>query len=408
MYLSLLKKKIRQDILYLHLPDGTTHTFGDSGREAHWYIHSEKALMRIAANWELEMGQTYMDGAWDTGDHDLRDLIAVLRTNFPVSDRQRYRWYTPLLKLLRNAHKISQSYRDISYHYDVKEEVYRLFLDKEMFYSCAYFTHEDNSLEQAQMDKADHIGRKLMLQPGMSVLDIGCGWGSLAFHLASHFGASVTGITLSREQLRVARAEAEKRGLSDKVKFMLSDYREHTDTYDRIVSVGMLEHVGSENLPAYFRRVQEMLKPEGIAMIHSIGELGVPKPTNPWIAKYIFPGGYIPALSEMSMAVEKSGLMTTDVEALHLHYAHTLKHWYLRFREHRDKILELMGGGEQGERFCRMWEFYLVACEASFAHAKLAVYQYQVAHNHYQVPTTRDYLYPPAQADVSLKRTITG
>ena len=390
MFLKLLKKHIQQGILHVHMPDGSDHRFGSSGTEAHWYLRSPSALTRIARNWEFELGQSYMDGDWDTGEYELRNLLFVLRRNFSTADN--IRWYTPFLKLLKQANRISNSYRNIAHHYDVKEDVFRRFLDKEMFYSCAYFRDPDNSLEQAQMDKAAHIAGKLLLEPGQKVLDIGCGWGSLAMYLAQHHQVEVTGITLSREQLRVAKAEAEKRGL-DNLRFELSDYREHQGQYDRIVSVGMLEHVGSEHLDTYFRRVREMLNEDGVAMIHSIGNIGTPKDTNPWIDKYIFPGGRIPSLSEMSTAVERSGLMTADVETLRLHYAYTLKHWYIRFQQHREHIREIMGGPTLGETFCRMWEFYLSACEATFRYSDLVVYQYQLARRHGLVPITRDYLY---------------
>lgn len=390
MYLSLLEKNIKQGTLHLHLPDGTTHRFGDGGTEAHWYVHSEKMMMKIARDWQFQIGQTYMDGYWDSGEYSLRDLLFVLRANFQGSGHRH--WYSPLLSLLNQGNRIARSYQNVAHHYDVKEEVFRRFLDKEMFYSCAYFRDPDNSLEQAQQDKAAHIAGKLLLEPGQHVLDIGCGWGSLAMHLAEHHDVQVTGITLSREQLRVAQTEARARGL-DNLRFKLADYREHTSVYDRIVSVGMLEHVGVENFDTYFRRCHEMLKPDGVALIHSIGNWQVAKETNPWIEKYIFPGGRIPSLTEISLSVEKSGLLTTDIEAWRLHYAYTLMTWYQRFQKNRSDIREIMGGGEEGERFCRMWEFYLVACEATFRYGDLLVYQYQLARQHGSVPITRDYLY---------------
>lgn len=395
MYLSLLEKHIKQGILHLHLPDGTSHRFGDSGTEAHWHVHSEKTLMKIARDWEFEIGQTYMDGAWDSGEHSLRDLLFVLRANFQGTGGPRRRWFSPLLSLLEQGNRIARSYQNIAHHYDVKEEVFRRFLDKEMFYSCAYFRDPDNSIEQAQLDKAAHIAGKLLLEPGQHVLDIGCGWGSLAMYLAEHHDVQVTGITLSREQLRVAQTEARARGL-DNLRFELADYREHSSVYDRIVSVGMLEHVGVENFDTYFRRCHEMLKPDGVALIHSIANWQMAKETNPWIDKYIFPGGRIPSLTEMSLAVEQSGLLTTDIESWRLHYAYTLMNWYLRFQENRAEIRDIMGGEQEGERFCRMWEFYLAACEATFRYGDLLVYQYQLARQHGSVPITRDYLYPGA------------
>ena len=366
------------------MPDGSVQTFGNSGLEAHWYIRDKKAMARIARDWEFELGQTYIEGGWHTGESELEDLLAVLRLNFSTRDTRR--WYTPLMRLYLKINNVSRNYSNISRHYDVKEEVFRKFLDKEMFYSCAYFKQRDNTLEQAQIDKAELIAGKLMLAPGQKVLDIGSGWGSLAFHLAQHYSVEVTGITLSKEQLRVSREEAAKRGLKG-VSFELADYREHQGSYDRIVSVGMLEHVGIDHLRTYFRQVKKLLKDDGIALIHSIGNADTPRETNPWIDKYIFPGGRIPTLSEMAQAVEQSAMFTTDVEVLRLHYAWTLHAWLDRFRANRQEILASMG-----EEFCRMWEFYLAACEAAFEYANLVVYQFQLARRHGVVPVTRDYL----------------
>lgn len=386
MYLTILNNNIKKGILNLHMPDGSTHRFGTRGMEAHWYVRKEAAMKRVAADPAFELGQTYMEQLWDTGGHDLRDLLLVLRGNFQNIDNGR--WYDPLIQLYRRFNRIARSYADIAHHYDTDEAVFRRFLDAEMFYSCAYFKSWNDSLEQAQLNKADHIGDKLLLSPGQTVLDIGCGWGSLAFRLAQRHGAAVTGITLSKEQLRVAREEARRRGLQDLVRFELADYREHQGSYDRIVSVGMLEHVGVENFDTYFRRVREMLKEDGVALIHSIGNIRRPKGTNPWIGKYIFPGGRIPSLSEMAAGVEGSRLMSTDVEVLRLHYARTLHHWLDRFQQHREEIR-----ADKGEEFCRMWEFYLAACESAFACSDLVVFQFQLAHRHGVVPITRDYLH---------------
>lgn len=387
-FFDLLSRHIRKGILHVQMPDGTLHQFGTTGQEATWIINDKRTLRRIALNAEMELGQTYMEGAWDTP--DLPGLLTVLRSNFRPGFS--YGKLAYLQRLMRKANAITRSYNNVAHHYDVREEVYRLFLDREMFYSCAYYRDAANTLEQAQIDKADHICRKLRLEPGMSVLDIGCGWGSLAFRIASTHDVEVTGITLSKEQLRVAREEARKRGANN-VRFLLADYREHEASYDRVVSVGMLEHVGPEYLAPYFTRVRELLKSDGAALIHTIGNTGSPLATNPWLLKYIFPGGYIPTLSELAVAVEKSGLLTTDVESLRLHYATTLQHWHERFSRHRDMIRELMGDGKAGETFCRMWEFYLAGSESSFLAGYLTIYQYQLATGHGIVPITREYLY---------------
>jgi cyclopropane-fatty-acyl-phospholipid synthase len=392
MYLQLLKKHITEGILHLHLPDGTTHTFGTQGLEVNWHIRDEAAIKRVARDWEFELGQTYMEGGWDAGNGDLRQLLGVLRRNFSV--QRTSKWLAPFLKLVKQYNDITRSYRYISYHYDTEENVFRMFLDKEMYYSCAFFRTPEDSLEQAQRQKADIIARKLLLKPGMTVLDIGCGWGSLAFHLAREYGVHVTGITLSNEQLRVARQEADARGLGDHTEFLLSDYREHTGRYDRVVSVGMLEHVGVENFAEYFARINAMLTDNGVALVHTIANRMESQETNPWITRYIFPGGRIPSISETTRGVETGRLMLTDMEVWRLHYAWTLREWLRRFRAHRHEII-----GVRDEAFFRMWEFYLAVCDMSFEFANLVVVQCQLAKQHGVVPVDRNYLFRRPDAE---------
>ena len=334
MYRTLLERHIKNGILHLHLPHGKVYTFGDSGKQVHWHVLSEKAIRRIALDWEFQIGQTYMEGLWHAGDDSLYDLLALLRSNFRT---EKYSWLRPIQGAIQQWNKISRAYTNIAHHYDIDEQVFRYFLDKEMFYSCAYFESETATLEEAQQSKAQHIANKLLLQPGQKVLDIGCGWGSMMFYLAQNYAINVDGITLSKEQLAVARSEANKRRL-DNVDFHLQDYREHSGLYDRIVSIGMFEHVGTPFYNKYFNRISEMLKDDGVALVHTIGRTGPPRTTNPWIHKYIFPGGVNPALSQISKAVEQSALMMTDLEVLRLHYAFTLHHWQLRFQQHRETI----------------------------------------------------------------------
>jgi len=386
MYLELLKKHVQQGILHLHLPDGQVHHFGHQGMEVNWYIRDENAIKRIARDWEFELGQTYMEGGWDTGDEPLRNLLAVLRINFAVVRKPA--WLSPFLKLWQQYNNITRSYRHIAHHYDTEEKIFRMFLDKEMYYSCAFFHSPDDSLEQAQQNKADLIARKLLLEPGMKVLDIGCGWGSLAFHLASRHDVHVTGITLSREQLRVAQEEARTRKLADKTTFLLADYREHQGQYDRVVSVGMLEHVGVENFTTYFSRIREMLTEKGVALVHTIANRAESQTTNPWITRYIFPGGRIPSISETVQGAENGKLMLTDLEVWRMHYAWTLREWLRRFENHEKEIVAI-----NGEIFYRMWEFYLAVCDMSFEFANLVVVQCQLARQHGVVPLGRDYLY---------------
>lgn len=385
MYLKLLEQNIKAGLLHLHLPNGRDYTFGQGGLEAHWHIDDDATIQRIASDWEYELGETYLQGRWHAGATGLRNLMAVLRSNFAV-----YRpraWLGPLAKLLSEWNRVRRSYVNVAHHYDVPESVFRKFLDQEMYYSCAYYPSPELSIDAAQQAKAKHIAGKLLIKPGASILDIGCGWGSMAFHLAQNFDCQVTGITLSREQLAAAKREQLRRGLRN-LRFELEDYREHRGAYDRIVSVGMFEHVGKPFHGTYFQCLRDLLKPDGIALVHTIGRSGPPGVTNPWIMKHIFPGGSTPSLSELATAIEGSRLKTTDVEVWRLHYASTLAAWYERFTQNRAGIVEIMG-----EEFFRMWEFYFVSCEAAFRYSDLVVYQLQLAKQHGVVPITRDYLY---------------
>jgi cyclopropane-fatty-acyl-phospholipid synthase len=278
--------------------------------------------------------------------------------------------------------------RNVAHHYDLNGQLYSLFLDRDRQYSCAYFPKGTETLEEAQAAKTRHIAAKLCLdRPGLSVLDIGCGWGGMALTLARDYGAKVTGITLSREQLDEAKARARAEGLSDQVSFRLLDYRAAEGCFDRIVSVGMFEHVGVFHYHAFFDTVSHCLKPDGVALLHTIGHWDGAGINNPWISKYMFPGAYCPALSEVMPAIERSGLLTTDIEVLRLHYAETLRHWRRRFAASRDMIASLYD-----ERFCRMFEFYLSSCELSFRYGRLAVFQIQLAHQQTAVPLIRDYI----------------
>ncbi len=278
--------------------------------------------------------------------------------------------------------------RNVAHHYDLNGRLYSLFLDRDRQYSCAYFPTGAETLEEAQMAKKRHIAAKLCLdRPDLHVLDIGCGWGGLALTLARDYGARVTGITLSSEQLAEARSRAEAEGLAHRVQFELLDYRAVHASYDRIVSVGMFEHVGVNHYRSFFNVLRRALKPNGVALIHTIGQWDGPGTNNPWINKYIFPGSYCPALSEVTPAIERSGLATTDLEVLRLHYAETLRHWRRRFAANRDMI-----GSLYDERFCRMFEFYLSSCELAFRYGSLTVFQFQLSREQNAVPLTRDYI----------------
>ena len=294
-----------------------------------------------------------------------------------------------LTRVLRQVNNLRQAKQNVSHHYDLPVSLYDLFLDKDKQYSCAYFPTGQETLEEAQLAKKRHIAAKLCLRPGLRVLDIGSGWGGLSLHLAHEEGAKVVGITLSEEQARYAIARAETEGVRE-VTYRLTDYRDVGETFDRIVSVGMFEHVGVPNYLTYFSKIRECLKDDGIALLHTIGRLTGPGHTNPFIEKYIFPGGYAPALSEIVPAIEQSGLLIADIEVLRLHYAETLAAWRRNFENSWGQASNLLS-----ERFCRMWQFYLAGCEVGFRYHDIAVFQIQLAKRIDAIPMTRDYMYSP-------------
>ena len=387
---ALLEKFVRRGELTVIDHKGARHTFGNGAPRATLRLNARSAFGFMARNPQLNLGEAYMDQQWDVVEGTLHDVLTILRVNLGTAVEGSRRWH-PLRALLSSWNTITASRRNVSHHYDLDEPLFRACLDKTMHYSCAYFRGRDMSLEEAQHAKCEHIAAKLDLRPGHRVLDIGCGWGSLAMHLAEHHGVSVTGVTLSAEQLRVARESARSRGLDDQVKLLLQDYREHEGIYDRIVSVGMFEHVGKPNIQRFFDTVHERLAANGVALLHTIASKLPPMPINPWIRRYIFPGGYIPALSDIASAVEHAGLVTTDIEVLRRHYALTLKEWNRRFQGKRARFAD-----SKGEPFCRMWEFYLVICQTAFEVGDLVVLQWQLSKDNEAVPITRDYLYSEA------------
>ncbi len=352
---------------------------------------------RFPFNPELALGEAYMDGTLTMEDGSLYDLLSLLARNLEetrphLAIRLIHR-LNGLFRRFQQFNPVSRARRNVAHHYDLSAKLYDLFLDRDRQYSCAYFADGSETLEEAQEKKKRHIAAKLLIKPGQKVLDIGSGWGGLGFYLAREAGARVTGLTLSTEQLREADARAEKESLGDRVRFYLRDYREETGTYDRIVSVGMFEHVGINHFRRFFNQLSTLLAPGGVALLHTIGRTNGPSATSPWIRKYIFPGGCLPALSEILPHVEKAGLVITDIETLRLHYAETLRHWRKRFQANRQKIKTLYD-----ERFCRMWEYYLTGSEISFRHLGLVVFQIQMARRQEAVPLTRAYT-----ADFELK-----
>jgi cyclopropane-fatty-acyl-phospholipid synthase len=385
----------------LDLVDGRGQTRrlvgSEPGPEIAIRVHDRLTELKLCANPELYLGEAYMDERLTLERGTIYDLLELLAMNIMQQRRHAFRRYYYWTLALRRFGRYAQQFnpvkrarRNVAHHYDLSERLYSLFLDRDMQYSCAYFVNPRDGLDQAQTQKRRHIAAKLLLQPGQKVLDIGCGWGGMALHLAAEHGVEVTGITLSEGQLAVARRRARNAGLDDRVQFHLRDYRHETGTYDRIVSVGMFEHVGVPHYQAFADKVNALLNEDGVALLHSIGRTYGPASTNSWIRKYIFPGGYIPALSEVLPPIERSGLWVTDCEVLRLHYAETLRHWRRRFLANMDAVLQ-----DYDERFCRMWEFYLAGSEIAFRHFGMMVFQLQMAHSQEAVPLTRDYVTLP-------------
>ncbi len=387
---AVLGKVVREGNLTLRLPGGRVVRLGDgSGPPLVARITSRAWMARIAAKPGLGVGEAYMDGGLVLEEGQIHQFIDLIGANAKFKPRKRRGRLALWLRDRRlQANARAAARRNVAHHYDLfSDDLYRRFLDADMQYSCAYFARPDMTLEEAQLAKKRHIAAKLALDPGMSVLDIGCGWGGMALTLAGEAGAVVDGITLSTGQLEVALQRAKDKGLADHARFSLTDYRDVAGPYDRVVSVGMFEHVGRPNFQAYFDGIARLLKDDGVALIHSIGRPEGPNVTNAWVAKYIFPGGYLPALSEVMPAIERAGLFLTDLEILRLHYAETLRCWRERFEAHRAEVAEVYD-----ERFCRMWEFYLGVSEQAFRHRGHFVMQLQLAKRSGTLPITRDYV----------------
>ena len=400
---SVLARLVRVGRLSVIDAAGSRHVFeGSPGPSATIRLHDRALHWKLLLKPRLFIPEAYMAGTLTTEEgSSLYDFIDVMVSNDAANPNALPLWLGQAAgRLVRRLHQynpVPRARRNVAHHYDLSDQLYELFLDRDRQYSCAYFASPDNDLDTAQENKKRHIAAKLLLRPGLKVLDIGSGWGGLALYLAAECGADVTGLTLSEEQHKVATRRAAAAGLSDRVRFHLRDYREERGRYDRIVSVGMFEHVGVNQNPAFFRRLSDMLAPDGVALLHSIGRMDGPGTTNPWLRKYIFPGGYSPALSEVVPEVESARLWITDVEILRLHYAETLRLWRRRFEQNRDRIRALYD-----ERFCRMWEMYLVGAEISFRRGGSLVFQMQMAKAIETVPLTRDYMQDWERAHTAL------
>jgi cyclopropane-fatty-acyl-phospholipid synthase len=389
----LLSQFVRRGNFQLTTARGTVLTFGDgTGELVATRFTSAAAELSLLLDPELKLGECYMDGTFVVERGSIVDVLSLVLNQ--TSDGMPPKWAKTqwfLRYLRRRFHQFNprnRARRNVAHHYDLDGRLYSLFLDADQQYSCAYFETPDQSLDDAQLAKKRHLAAKLFLQHGKQrVLDIGCGWGGLALYLGEYAGAHTTGITISREQFARANARTAEKGLEQSVEFRLQDYRDVDETFDRIVSVGMFEHVGVNHYDTFFCKCAELLSNDGVMVLHSIGRPEGPGITNPWIAKYIFPGGYIPAVSEVVRAIERAGLLITDIEILRLHYAETLKHWRERFLAHREEAERLYDA-----RFVRMWEFYLAASEMSFREQAMMVMQIQITKRIDAVPLTRDYI----------------
>ncbi|MDZ5696281.1 cyclopropane-fatty-acyl-phospholipid synthase family protein [Chelativorans sp. M5D2P16] len=390
---NLAARLVRTGNLTITDADGAVHNFGDgSGEPVHVVIHSRRAERAIAFDPMLAVPEAYMDGALDFEKGDPLALVKLTYENIEAGGGEvlAMKLGEGLRFLFRRLHQFNparRSRRNVQRHYDLSGELYRLFLDEDMQYSCAYFPTLDISLEEAQRAKKRHIAAKLALGPGQRVLDIGSGWGGMGLYLARQFDVDVLGVTLSQEQHTVSQERARKEALAGKARFEIADYRALSGPFNRIVSVGMFEHVGINHYRTFFDKCAQLMSDDGVMLLHTIGRTSGPSVTNAFIRKYIFPGGYIPSLSEILPAIEKSGLIVTDVEVLRLHYAETLKNWRERFMANRDKAVEIYD-----ERFARMWEFYLAGSEASFRWQDMVNFQIQIAKKRDTLPLTRDYM----------------
>ncbi len=389
---TFLKQVVQQGTLKVETASGSRFTVGDgTGSPLAIRFTDSGAARELVLNPALAFGELFMEGRLLVTQGSIFGVLSLAASNLKLREphgiaKVRTRLRTAFRRL-QQRNGARRAKRNVAHHYDLDGRLYDLFLDRDRQYSCAYFERPDQGLAEAQLAKKRHIAAKLLVEPGQRVLDIGCGWGGLALYLADHCGAEVTGVTLSEEQLGIASARARERGLASCAKFRLQDYRAVSETFDRIVSVGMFEHVGVGYYDTFFAKAAKLLSDDGVMLLHSIGRVDGPGACNPWIEKYIFPGGYIPALSEVLPAIERAGLIVTDIEILRLHYAETLRAWRERFLTRHDEAKALYD-----ERFCRMWEFYLAACECAFRHCGLMVFQIQLAKRQEAVPLTRGYI----------------
>ena len=388
---SVLSRVIRKGNLTWIQHDGHVHHYGDgSGELIKIRTTKDFSEINLLLNPSLQFGESYMNGSLIMEEGRIHDLLKLLFSNSKIDVDHWIMDVSRAVRFILNKFNVgnylSKSKKNVAHHYDLSDQLYDLFLDKDRQYSCAYFNSPNDTLDQAQTNKKELIAKKLLLEKGQNVLDIGCGWGGMASFLSKRSEVNVKGITLSEEQIQYANKRKQTESLHN-VEYKLQDYRNVNETYDRIVSVGMFEHVGTKHYQDFFNKVYDLLNDTGVALIHTIGRLSEPSTNDPWIEKYIFPGGYIPALSETVSKIEKSGLSMTDIQILKFHYAETLKRWRYNFYDNIDKVKEIYD-----EKFCRMWDFYLSSSQASFEESTLVVFQLQLSKNKKTVPDKRDYM----------------
>ena len=391
---SFLNNLIKYDGFELVDANSKKYVIGNPIREKPIVLKllDQKLMQKLLINPDLYFGEAYMNGSLVIENGTITEFLDLAFRNIGRGDINFYGTVIKKIKgtfrYLTSFNKILKSKENVAHHYDISEKLYDLFLDKNRQYSCAYFKNDNDTLEEAQKNKMHHIIKKLNIKPNQKVLDIGSGWGTLALEIAKETNASVTGITLSENQFEYSKNKAKEMNLSNQVEFKLIDYRQLNEKFDKVVSVGMFEHVGRKFYRTYFNTVSKLLNEKGIALIHTIGSTMPPRDPQPWIPKYIFPGGYTPSLSEAVKPIEDSGLIISDIEVLRLHYAHTLRHWKERFLSKKDAVLDMFD-----EKFFRMWEFYLASCEMAFKWGDQVVFQFKLTKDNASVPNTRDYIY---------------
>lgn len=387
----LLTRLIRDGQLQVRWPDGSTSSYGTGGEEIAIAITDTATPRRLMLKPELAIGEAYMWGHLTIEGDDVRGMLALLAGNARKAGFGRFKRVLPeakkAMRRFTQANGLARARKNVEHHYDLSVALYELFLDEDLQYTCGYFPEPGMSIEEAQAAKKAHIAKKLLIEPGMRVLDIGCGWGGMGITLARDYGAEVVGVSLSSVQLGHAAKRAEAAGVADRIEWRLTDYRDVAEQFDRIVVVGMMEHVGLPNYGTFFGKIAENLAPDGVALLHTIGRATPPGLTAPFIDKYIFPGCYTPSLSEVAREVERAELVATDIEVWRWHYVHTLRAWQERFESNVEPIRAMYD-----KTFIRMWRYYLIASEIGFTHLANEIFQVQLAHDQLAVPITRDYM----------------